>query len=69
MLKRFMHNRERHYAMLNDNRVVREFEWGTEFVKENANGEDPRRIFRDYTKSVLRTAMIFSLHPTFRITN
>jgi hypothetical protein len=32
MLKRYMHGRERHFAMLNDNRVVRPFGWGTEYV-------------------------------------
>ena len=66
MLKRFMHNRERHYAMLNDNRVVREFGWGTEFIEENANGKndgDPRRIFRDYTKNVLANSDEFFFAP------
>ncbi|MBA4123136.1 MAG: hypothetical protein H0X72_11820 [Acidobacteria bacterium] len=53
MLKRYMHNRERYFAMLNANRIVREFEWGTEFVKENANGDDPRQIFREYSKRML----------------
>jgi hypothetical protein len=53
MLKRLMHRRERHYAFLNDNRVIRPFEWGTEFVGETANGRDPREIFRAYTKKVL----------------
>ncbi len=48
-----MHNRERYFAMLNANRIVREFEWGTEFVKENANGDDPRQIFREYSKRML----------------
>jgi len=48
-----MHNRERYFAMLNANRIVREFEWGTEFVKENANGDDPRQIFREYSKNML----------------
>lgn len=48
-----MHNRERYFAMLNDNRVVRPFEWGTEFIAGNANGEDPRRIFSQYSKKVL----------------
>ncbi len=69
MLKRFMHNRERHYAMLNDNRVVREFGWGTEFVKENpngANGNDPRRIFRDYTKKVLANSDEFFFAPDIK---
>ncbi len=61
-----MHNRERHFAMLNDNRVVREFEWGTEFVKENPNGEthsDPRRIFGDYTRKVLANSDEFFFSP------
>ena len=54
MLKRLMHRRERHYAYLNDNRVIRPFEWGTEFIgAENQNGRDPREIFRAYTKKVL----------------
>ena len=34
-----MHKRERHFALLNDNRTVQPFEWGTEFVVE---GIDPR---------------------------
>ncbi len=64
MLKRFMHNRERHYAMLNDNRVVREFGWGTEFIKGNGgNDDDPRRIFRDYTKNVLANSDEFFSSP------
>lgn len=57
MFKRYMHNRERYFAMLNANRVVREFEWGTEFVTggggEKTNGADPREIFREYSKNVL----------------
>ncbi|MCC6327522.1 MAG: hypothetical protein IT174_03325 [Acidobacteria bacterium] len=35
MLKRYMHKRERHFALLNDNRTVQPFEWGTEFVVED----------------------------------
>jgi pimeloyl-ACP methyl ester carboxylesterase len=54
-----MHNRERYYASLGDNRVVRPFEWGTEFVRENANGDDPRQIFRQYTKEVLADSDAF----------
>ncbi|MGI8555987.1 MAG: alpha/beta hydrolase family protein [Pyrinomonadaceae bacterium] len=63
MLKRFMHNRERYFAMLNANRVVREFEWGTELVKENPNGGDPREIFREYTKKVLANSDDFFFAP------
>ncbi len=53
MLKRWMHKRERYFAFLNDNRVVHPFGWGTEFIKENPNGGDPRQIFRDYSKKVV----------------
>jgi len=48
-----MHKRERYFAFLNDNRIVHPFGWGVEFIKENANGEDPRRFFRQYTQKVL----------------
>ena len=37
-----MHKRERYFAMLNDNRVIRPFEWGTEFITDHPNGDDPR---------------------------
>lgn len=59
MLKRYMHNRERYFAMLNANRVVRPFEWGTEFISENANGDDPRGIFREYSQKVLADSDAF----------
>ena len=44
MLKRYMHKRERYFAMLNDNRVVRPFEWGTEFITDSANGDDDENV-------------------------
>ena len=53
MLKRLMHKRERHYAMLNDNRVVRPFEWGTEFLPGESAGGDPREVFADHTREVI----------------
>ena len=53
MLKRYMHKRERHFAMLNDNRTVQEFEWGVEFVTEHPNGTDPRKLLSDLSKSVV----------------
>ena len=53
MLKRWMHKRERYFAFLNDNRIVHPFGWGMEFVKKNANGDDPREVFCEYTKTVL----------------
>ena len=63
MLKRWMHKRERYFAFLNDNRVVHPFGWGLEFVNENANGVDPRRFFREYTKRVLANSDEFFNSP------
>jgi hypothetical protein len=46
-----MHRRERYFAMLNDNRVVRPFEWGSEFI--NANGSDPRKAFSKHSQQTV----------------
>ncbi len=48
-----MHKRERYFAMLNDNRIVRPFEWGTEFVEAELNGSDPKEFFHAHAKSVI----------------
>ncbi|HBR58159.1 MAG TPA: hypothetical protein DEA22_11950, partial [Blastocatellia bacterium] len=53
MFRRYMHKRERHFAMLNDNRVVRPFEWGTEFITENPNGDDPHASFSEFSRRVI----------------
>jgi hypothetical protein len=66
MLKRWMHKRERHFAFLNDNRVVHPFGWGTEFINETANGGDPRQIFRDYAKKVLANTDDFFFAPNVK---
>src|SRR3982751_6349278 len=63
MIKRWMHKRERHFAMLNDNRIVRPFEWGTEFITDNANGTDPRKLFRDYAKETVENSDQFFCSP------
>ncbi len=58
-----MHNRERYYAFLEDNRIVRPFEWGTEYVSENANGSDPRRIFSEFSKYTVEHSDEFFVDP------
>jgi hypothetical protein len=63
MLKRYMHKRERYFAMLNDDRVVHKFEWGTEFIADRPNGGDPRKFFRDYSKEVLEHSDEFFFSP------
>src|ERR1043165_5667582 len=56
MLQRYMHRRERYFAMLNDNRVVRPFEWGIEFIDVNANGADPRQFFRESSRATVASS-------------
>ena len=66
MLKRYMHKRERYFAMLNDNRIVRPFEWGTEFITDSANGDDPRKLFAAYSKDAIQTSDKFFFTPEIR---
>jgi hypothetical protein len=66
MLKRWMHKRERYFAMLNDNRTVRPFEWGTEFIHDNPNGDDPLKLFRQHSAEVIANSEDY-LHLTEKI--
>jgi pimeloyl-ACP methyl ester carboxylesterase len=56
MLKRYMHKRERYFAMLNDNRVVRPFEWGTEFIGHEADAADPHELFKEFSRETLENS-------------
>ena len=44
-----MRARELKHARRDDNRIVRPFAWGLEFVSEYANGADPRAVLREHT--------------------
>jgi hypothetical protein len=63
MLKKYMHSRERHFAMLNDNRVVRPFEWGTEYITDKPNGRDPRELFSEYAHRTVEHSDEFFFSP------
>ncbi|MEP6789438.1 MAG: hypothetical protein ABJB40_13450 [Acidobacteriota bacterium] len=63
MLKKYMHNRERHFAMLDDDRVVHPFDWGTEYITDHANGDDPRKLFREYSKNTVANSEEFFFSP------
>ena len=66
MLKRYMHKRERYFAMLNDNRVVRPFEWGTEFIGHEADAPDPHEIFSRFSvETILNSDEYFSIPTSF----
>jgi hypothetical protein len=58
-----MHKRERYFAMLNDNRVIRPFEWGTEFITDHPNGDDPRKLFSEYSKKTVTHSDEFFFDP------
>ncbi len=55
MLKAFMHRRERYLAMLNDDRLVRPFAWGGEFLGLNTNG-DPAEAIRQYSAEAFKNS-------------
>ncbi|MBA2334140.1 MAG: RcgR family putative quorum lactone hydrolase [Pyrinomonadaceae bacterium] len=63
MLKRYMHKRERYFATLNDNRIVRPFEWGTEFITDHPNDDDPRKLFAEYSKKTVANSDEFFYSP------
>lgn len=63
MLKRYMHRREREHAMRDNNRIVRPFEWGMEFVTEHPNGANPREFFREYAKKTVAESDEFFCSP------
>ncbi|MFL6375302.1 MAG: alpha/beta hydrolase family protein [Pyrinomonadaceae bacterium] len=66
MLKRYMHNRERYFAMRDDDRIVHPFDWGTEFVMPGSNGDDPRKLFRDYARRTVENSDEFFFSPDIR---
>ena len=58
--------------MRDTNRVIRPFEWGTSFITEHSNGDDPRRLFAEHTARVLSDSEEFFALPDitdFRLTH
>ena len=63
MLKKYMHYRERAHWMRDDNRIVHPFGWGTEFVVPNANGDDPRKVLSEFSRSAVANSEEFFAAP------
>jgi Dienelactone hydrolase family len=63
MLKAFMHRRERHLAMLNDDRLVRPFAWGTQFVGLDANIDDPGEAIKNFSAAAFKNSDEFFRLP------
>ena len=49
--------------MRDNNRIVREFGWGIEFVDEHANGVNPHEFFREYSRKKGASAECGVSHP------
>jgi pimeloyl-ACP methyl ester carboxylesterase len=58
-----MHAREIRHARRNDNRVVRPFEWGAEFITDHANGDDLRRLFAEHARRAVERSDEFYALP------
>ncbi|HSQ24572.1 MAG TPA: hypothetical protein VLN44_09180 [Pyrinomonadaceae bacterium] len=62
MFGRWMRAREIAHTKRDDNRIVRPFAWGAEFISDHVNGDDPRVLFREHARRVMeRSEEFFSL--------
>jgi hypothetical protein len=58
-----MRGRELKHAQRDNNRIVRPFGWGSEFIADHVNGDDPRRIFAEHTARVMARSEDFYALP------
>ncbi len=60
ILKNYIQRREKHLAFLGDNRVVRPFEWGIEFVKDSScyskSEQSPLEFFRKFSQQTISSS-------------
>lgn len=61
--KNYMHRRERWYHQLDNNRLVRPFEWGLEHIIDHVNGDDPRTLLSNHTNRVMDASDQFYALP------
>lgn len=58
-----MHGRERAHHERDNNRLVRPFEWGLEFISDHVNGDDPRNVLRKHTADAMAQSEDFYALP------
>ena len=63
MLRRYMHAKERYFAMRDDTRIVQPFDWGVEFIDPEAVGRDPRQFFEDFSNDAIANSDDFFFSP------
>lgn len=54
-----MHRRERWYHQRDNNRLVRPFEWGLQYIVDHVNGDDPRDLLRQHSAGVMKSSEDF----------
>ena len=58
-----MHGRERAHHERDNNRLVRPFEWGLEFISDHVNGDDPREMLRRHSEQAMAHSEDFYALP------
>jgi hypothetical protein len=59
-----MRAREIAHTKKDDNRIVRPFAWGLEFISDHVNGDDPRKVFREHARRAMADSdRFYSLPP------
>lgn len=64
MFGRLITARERWHSQRDTNRIVRPFAWGESFITNHLNGDDPRDLFSEHSRSVMeRSEEFYALAP------
>src|SRR5262249_44797424 len=58
-----MRAREIKHSQRDDNRIVRPFAWGLEFIRDHVNGDDPRAIFSEHSRRAMSRSEDFYALP------
>lgn len=64
--RNYMHKRERWYHQRDNNRLVRPFDWGLNYILDHVNGDDPRDLLRQYTTRMMNSSDEFYALPEIR---
>ena len=58
-----MHAREHAHHKRDNNRLVRPFEWGLEYISDHVNGDDPRHVLQQYAAGAMARSEEFYALP------
>ncbi|HEX6731417.1 MAG TPA: hypothetical protein VF074_15440, partial [Pyrinomonadaceae bacterium] len=64
--RNYMHKRERWYHQRDNNRLVRPFDWGLNYIFDHVNGDDPRDLLRQHTTRMMNNSNEFYALPEIR---